>query len=199
MIRTQIEGERFLHRELWRVVERQLEHAASNPQGAFYDDLVAMVFALHTLEAYLNFSGERLAPDIWKDERNYFRNEPYRGFQGKLKKVMELAGMPISDTTGRPNSTIELLKRLRDLIAHAKPEKINQIIEHPVDEEPDFHTTTLGMLITNDNVIIAKEDIEQFIELLHEYAKRKTTDIWFQGKALSGPLQYNTRHTTRPT
>ena len=71
MVQTFIEGERFLHRELWRVVERQLNHASVTPKGAFYDDLVAMVFALHTLEAYLNFAGERLAPRIrGKDSGN---------------------------------------------------------------------------------------------------------------------------------
>ena len=62
-VRTSVEGERFLHKDLWRVVERQLDHALGTPRGAFYDDLVAMVFALHALEAYLNFVGERVAPE----------------------------------------------------------------------------------------------------------------------------------------
>lgn len=199
MLRTHIEGERFLHRELWRVVERQLEHASSNPQGALYDDLVAMVFSLHTLEAYLNFAGERLAPEIWKDERNFFRNEPYRGFQGKLRKVLELAGMPTPDITTRPYSTIELLKELRDLIAHAKPEKFSRTIDHPADEEPNLHNTPLDEIITHDNARMAKEDMKQFIELLHSHAKGKANDVWFKGKALTGPLQYSSGHTSRAT
>ena len=61
---TSVEGERFIHKELWRVVIRQLEHAKANPSGAFYDDLVAMTFAFHALEAYLNYVGEKLAPDM---------------------------------------------------------------------------------------------------------------------------------------
>jgi hypothetical protein len=48
-----------------------------------------MVFGFQTVEAYLNFVGERLAPEIWDDERNYFRREPYRGWDGKLRKVMD--------------------------------------------------------------------------------------------------------------
>src|SRR5688572_20133205 len=92
-VQTTVEGERFIHKELWRVVERQLDHAKRIPSGAFYDHLVAMTFAFHTLEAYLNYVGEKLAPDIWKDERNYFRKEPFRGFDGKVRKVLELVGV----------------------------------------------------------------------------------------------------------
>jgi hypothetical protein len=188
---VQIEGEHFLHRKLWRVVVRQLEHASTNPQGAFYDDLVAMVFALHTLEAYLNFAGERLAPEIWRKERDFFKNEPYRGFQGKLNKVMELAEFPAQDESIRPYSTIQDLKRLRDLIAHAKTEKINATILS--DDEAMFHPTILGKLVSQGKAQIAKDDVEQFIELLHKHAKKKVDDVWFEGEALRGPMQYNTR------
>src|SRR6476661_401985 len=118
-VRTDIEGSRFLHKELWRVVARQLEHGQSTPAGAFYDDLVAMVFALHALEAYLNYVGEHLAPRIWKDERNFFHNEPYRGFDGKIRKILELTHIAEPERDQRPYSTVWLLKDLRDQISHA--------------------------------------------------------------------------------
>lgn len=89
---TNIEGEVFLYKELWRVVGRQLDYAIENETGAFYDRLVAMVFSFMVFEAYLNFAGERLDPEIWKDERVFFQKEPYRGFMGKLKFVLERCG-----------------------------------------------------------------------------------------------------------
>ena len=197
MTSIRIEGESFLHRKLWCVVERQIEHATSNYQGSFYDELVAMVFALHTLEAYLNFAGERLAPEVWKNEREYFRKEPYRGFQGKLKKVMEIAELPAQDETARPYSTINKLKKLRDLIAHAKTEKIGPI-DFPEEAISMFPATTLDNLVLPGSAMTAKEDIEQFIELLHEHARKKTNDVWFKGKALKGVHQYNVKHTRNP-
>jgi hypothetical protein len=75
---TTDEGENFTHRSLWCVVARQIENAEARPSGALYDHLAAMVFTLHAFEAYLNFLGERLAPDIWNDEQNFFRKESYR-------------------------------------------------------------------------------------------------------------------------
>jgi hypothetical protein len=35
-----------------------------------------MVFAFHTIEGYVNFIGERIAPEIWQDEEKYFKNCP---------------------------------------------------------------------------------------------------------------------------
>jgi hypothetical protein len=65
MLETTFNGESLLHRELWRVVEMQGEFAERRGERwAFYTDLVAMVFAFHTVEAYLNFVGGLLAPTI---------------------------------------------------------------------------------------------------------------------------------------
>lgn len=197
--RTTIEGERFLHLDLWCVVRRQLEHGLAQPKGSFYDDLVAMVFALHTLEAYLNFAGERLAPDIWKDERNFFRNEPYRGFDGKLRKVLELVEMSEPSRNVRPYSTVWLLKDIRDLIAHAKPLKFGSVVDHSVDEEQQFTRSPLAELVSRANAERARDDIESFVEMIHAAARPKVSDVWFGPVALGGPLQYSSSHTTIAT
>src|SRR4051794_8056667 len=123
MQRVEVEGEHLLHRILWQVVERQLSNASKNPSGSFYDDLAAMVFASHALEAYVNFVGERLDPEFWKDERIHFRAT---GFAGKLSKILELCGIEEPSKTERPYSTVWTLKALRDRIAHAKPERFSE-------------------------------------------------------------------------
>src|SRR5438045_8862402 len=135
---TSVEGERFIHKELWRVVIRQLEHAKANPSGAFYDDLVAMTFAFHALEAYLNYVGEKLAPDIWKNERSFFSKQPFRGFDGRIRKVFELVGLPEPARDARPYSSVWLLKGLRDLMAHGKVERIASPFKHDQPEEPPW-------------------------------------------------------------
>jgi hypothetical protein len=194
---THTTGERFIHRDLWAVVRRQREHTQSDPRGAFHNDLVAMVFGFHTLEAYLNFLGERLDPNTWADERNFFRREPYRGFDGKLKKVLELAGMASPNFDARPYSAIASLKRLRDTIAHGKLESFSTTIVHPADEEPEPHMSELHVLVTKAQATQALADIEQFIEELHACAKNRLPDVWAAEEALRGPLQWSVRRTTR--
>ena len=57
-------GEEYVHRDVWRVVKRQIAYAEANPKGALLDDLVALVFASHALEGYANFLGAKIAPDL---------------------------------------------------------------------------------------------------------------------------------------
>ena len=189
-VRSEIEGERFIHKELWRVVERQLEHSKRTPTGAFYDDLVAMVFAFHAFEAHLNYVGGILAPEVWKDERNYFRSEPYRGFDGKVRKVLQLAGVAEPDRAVRPYSTVWLLKDLRDLMAHGKVEKFAAVIEHAAGTEANRMPSTLDPMVTAENAQLAHDDILAMSQLIHDAAHPKVEDVWFGRHAYKGAIQH---------
>lgn len=197
MLKTTVEGESLIHRQLWRIVELQDDLSAERQVGSFYTDLVAMVFAFHTIEAYLNFVGERLAPEIWQDERNFFRKEPYRGFGGKLRKVMELVGLPGLDPASRPLKTVLELKKLRDTIAHAKPEKLVDPIYHSEKTEPPPVVSTLSQLVAEQKRAVAISDVKQFLEHVHSLALPKVKDVRFGSEALHGPLQYVVRQTTK--
>ena len=82
------EGEEYLHKEAWRVVMRQFERCPDDPKkGALYDDLVAMVFASHSLEGYLNYIGEKL--EVWQNERDI-----KGGVAEKLTLILQACGLP---------------------------------------------------------------------------------------------------------
>jgi len=57
---------------MWEIVEEQAALAEERDKGWSNPALIAMEFAFHTVEAYLNLVGEYLAPDVWRDERNLF-------------------------------------------------------------------------------------------------------------------------------
>jgi len=189
MLDTTYDGRSFLHRVLWRVVQMQGEIAKERQgRGAFYNYLVSMVFALHTVEAYLNFIGELLAPAIWKDERNYFRKEPYRGFEGKLRKVLELVSIPWA-VADRPLKTVLELKELRDLIAHPKTEQLGGSDQTPGNEIPDLRLvpTTLSKMVTAEACAVSIRDVEGFLDNIHTAARPQVDDPWFGPRALRGP------------
>jgi hypothetical protein len=188
MLDTKYKARSFLHRELWRVVAMQGEIATERQgRGKFYNDLVAMVFALHTVEAYLNFIGELLAPAIWKDERNYFRKQPYRGFEGKLRKVMELVSLPLAPDV-RPLKTVLELKELRDLIAHPKTEQLGGSVKTRGREVPfPLAVFTLEKKVTGDACAVAVNDVEEFLDRIHTAVGPKVDDIWSGTRALRGP------------
>lgn len=71
---TNINGELFTHKILWACCEQQFkaaDEANSKKEGTIYHELSAMLFAYLSYEAYINFLGEKVAPDAWEDERNF--------------------------------------------------------------------------------------------------------------------------------
>jgi hypothetical protein len=197
VLRTTSEGETFPHRFLWEIAEEQAKLATEREQEWSKPALVAMVFGFHTVEAYLNFVGTHLAPEVWQDEQNYFRKMPYRGWEGKLRKVMELVGMPWPEPVERPLKTILALRELRDLTAHSKPEKLSGDIIHAEGTEPPFLVSTFRSKFTpKDKVTTAMRDVEQFINHIHHLAAPAVSDIWFGSEALRGPHEYNSGTTS---
>jgi len=189
MPHVEVEGETLLHRILWQTVERQLKNASKNPNGSFYDDLAAMVFASHALEAYLNFVGERLAPEFWKDERKHFRPT---GFAGKILKVLELCQIEEPSKIERPYSTVWMLKALRDRIAHAKPERFSATRWHSANEEPDLFRKPLDGVVTHENALAAADDLKKFVRPIHEAARAKIQDVGLGTEAFGRIVQRST-------
>ena len=58
---TTFEGKELAHRGCWEVVLEQQRLADSHERGWYRPSLVAMVFAFHAVEAYLNFV------TVWRD------------------------------------------------------------------------------------------------------------------------------------
>lgn len=189
--RTFLEGEHFVHKELWKVVERQLEHAAANPTGSFYDNLAAITFASLFIEGYLNFVGQLLAPAFWKDERKHFSKV---GFLGKLRKVLELADVHV-DESARPFSTIRKLQRLRDRIVHARPEKITESVHHHPGALPDFQHAPLNALLTKQETERFVTDVRELAETIHASVRRKAHSPWLGTSPFGGITMHVSGHT----
>jgi hypothetical protein len=182
----------------------------------FYFCLPAMLMGFLAYEAYLNFLGERVAREIWENERAFFSRRPYRGVNGKLRKITEILELPYPDGNSPPFSTLMKLKDLRDTVSHGKPERFEDEIEHHVEEEPVFvRQSKIRQAISKDSVEVALNDVAAFIEELHRKAKpfieelhrkelhRKAkprgNDLWFGDLALEGPSRYEIGSTSLRT
>jgi hypothetical protein len=203
--KTKSVSEELAHRLLWRIVEENAQLAGERVEGPFNPALVSQVFAFHAIEAYVNFVGERLSPEIWKDERNYFRNEPYRGFDGKLRKVMELVELT-NNPDEPPQSTVARLKHLRDLIAHGKPERLASEYVGEWSAHPHMlpASTLRKAVAPREELQSILAQVEGFLNDIHRRAApiveqlwaNTNTAIWFGEEALRGPAQYGSAQTT---
>jgi hypothetical protein len=196
MLETKYDGEDLPHRLMWVVVEEQAELAKTREGDWSIPSLAAMVFAFLAMEAYLNYVGLRLAPEIWEKEREHFRTT---GFKGKLREVMDTAGLNW-EPGKRPIQTVLGLEKLRNAIAHGRPERRAGKILHAEGTEPPYPAFSLRSMFTpKSKMPKAVHDVEQLANGIHIAAKPrlKAADVLFGREAFRGPLSYNSRETLR--
>lgn len=180
------DGEEYLHKEVWCVVQRQLDYAKANPKGALYDDLVAMVFTFHAFEGYLNYIGARIAPELWRDERTQFRES---GIIGKLAVICERCGLESPDYGKRPFGSLAGLKKLRNSMAH--PRVRRTVASQEYDERkppPLFSPSYLRTIVSHQNAVRARDDVKQIADRIHAAALKKFPYVGLGPDALDGLL-----------
>lgn len=187
-------GEEYIHKVVWRVVKRQVAHVEANPKGALMDDLVALVFASHALEGYANFLGAKIAPDLWANERELFRNS---GLDGKLVVLHERCGLTAPEKGRRPYSTVRELKRLRDGIAHPKTiVLLPRRTEYVEGKEPPlFARGYLEQLVGHERALRAMEDVKAIADRLHGAAMARFPNKHLIPNALEGILSMRSTST----
>ena len=186
-------GEEYLHKDAWAVVRRQLEHAEANHRGALYDDLVAMIFAFHSIEGFLNFVGDKIAPEIWRDEKEHFKGT---GIDGKLKKICKLCGLGEPQKGRRPYSTLSTLKYLRDEMAHPKPRKTKRVKQFTEGKTPPlFPTPYLSTLVSHEKALQARDDVKRIADDIHNASRAKFPDADLGTDALEGIFAMRTTDT----
>lgn len=95
----------FYHRE---TINRKLKEGVDE---ALALDCMSCIIALSfSVEALINFIGRKCV-DAWDERSPFFE---------KIKKVLMKLGLSF-DVSIEPYATIEILKKIRDQIAHAKP------------------------------------------------------------------------------
>lgn len=161
------ESEEYLHKYAWAVVKRQIQLAENESRGALYDDLVAMVFAFHSLEGYVNFVGEKVAPDLWRDERRRFKSDIFK----KLKAILERCEMEPLDKSRRPYSTIKALQKLRNKMTHPKTHRSTTTKKFREGKEPElFQQSHLETLVCHEKALRARDDVSCIADLIHRAA-----------------------------
>ena len=196
LVETEIQGEGSTHRRLWQICQHQLRQADAEQVGAFTFYAGAMLFAYFTYEAYLNFLGDRIDYETWKNEREFFGKKPYRGFEGKLKKLAEVSEFVV-EKGKRPYQSISDLTEFRHLLTHGKPDKYQETTTHFDHQMPPLYGYgTLDPWVDADRARLIVKDVAEFIEHLHGHCLQKYQSLKNDGlygeSALQGPLALRT-------
>ena len=129
--------------------------------------LSAGLLAAAAFEAYLNYLGEEMLPQVWAEERKFFSAEPYRGTGGKLKRIAEEVKWVLPAKSRKPFSGLLELQSLRDKLVHAKPKKATYRSVHKEGQWPTLPSTWLHREAPAKRVRSLIADVEAFAVALH--------------------------------
>lgn len=102
--------------------EKNLLQATPSNTDAKFFELGAMFLFFAAFEGYLNWLGTRIAPEVWKDERHFFRAAPFQGTLGKYRFLAKILHISDPDSSQGPFQTANDLLDLRNMVAHPKAE-----------------------------------------------------------------------------
>ena len=196
----EVAGEGYTHQLIWNSAQLLMSQPETKTPNDGYFRIAGMVMAYFTYEAYLNLIGPHIDPEAWKNEREFFSKSPYRGTDGKLKKVCEKLEIKI-ERGQRPYQTVRELKYLRDFLAHGKLEAYTYEIEVKEGETTDmFRDLSIYEMITREKADRALKDMEAFLEDLRAKMIEKLgeDEMVFRTKALHFPLSSAWGGTKRP-
>jgi hypothetical protein len=180
-----------IHASHWHTSWCLLERGQEQQKASFHQFMASLVFTAFTLEAYLNWLGDKLFPH-WSYLERLNPKEKLAVISDQLKVNV--------DNGQRPWQTVKPLFGFRNDIAHGKPETVTTTSVEPIDENLDQKIGQLARtdwenFCTRENAERVREDVEEILKILHGAANLKD-DLG----PLSGGFQtYDAIYDPRPT
>lgn len=185
----------FAHRLLWDSSQRHLAIASERPSDSWMLHLSAGLLAAAAFEAYLNYLGEEMLPELWANERSFFSTPPYQGTFGKLKRIAEELGWNLPSKSRKPLCGVIELQSLRDKMVHARPKKENYRRVHRENEFAPVPATWLYREAPERRVRSLVADANAFAVSLHNAVlQSQFRNVVFGSHPFVGALGFGT-HT----
>lgn len=179
--------ETYNHRILWGAAEKNLQLCVSSNKDAKFFALSAMFLFFAAFEGYLNWLGTRIATEVWEDERTFFSRDPYRGTLGKYRFLAKILQLPAPSLAQGAFKTVTDLLKLRDMVAHPKPEAGERPVKIQEGYFPQRYQGELERRVSPNAANRAKNDIEQLAEELHSHARGAYSAVVHESTAF-GPV-----------
>ncbi|MEX2164006.1 MAG: hypothetical protein WD823_07160 [Sulfuricaulis sp.] len=186
---SSIEEEIYTHEYLWRSASRLLEHAEKQTEGSFYFLLPSLLISYMAFEAFVNFCGFVLLPELWKDEKKHFKG---KGIEGKLDKIVT----KLPDFSWRkgepPYQRIRNLEDFRDIVSHGKVVATQYVAEWKKDGTHFQFMHYWDTYLSVEAVKRARVDIKSFCQSLLVELRKHSDHLHLNFNAFEGSLASGT-------
>ena len=175
-IRVRVQGERhfFVHNDLlngaYHFKQRIDDRLARNDRsGISFDILAELILLAFAIEAQINFWGTKLHVPKWK-EWDHFDDKRRLLFRHLQLKP---------DMQKRPYSVIEKLKKLRDSMAHGKPQFVEIDELREIDQDDDPVPNIQAEWVVQCNESFAREAYEDVRQIWDEMLEKSKLVLFF--------------------
>ena len=183
-----VQEEIYTHEHLWRSSTALAELVESDAEGSYRLLLPAVMTTFLAYEAFINFCGYILLPELWAQEKENFKGKSLEDklakICAKLPKFIWLKGEP-------PYQTIKNLSGFRELVAHGKVQVNEYVAEQKKDATHFTFSHQWDSYLTADQLSLFRNDVKKFCEALL-VAMRECSDYphiifpAFEGSLASG-------------
>lgn len=181
----------YNHRILWSVAERNFQTAiapTTSRVDAMSHALGAMLLYFFAFEGYLNWLGNRIAPEVWKEEKKFFSHPPYIGSLGKYCFLAKIVRLPTPDASQGPFQTAKEVLKLRHMAVHPKAEAGERLVKVADDLPP---IGKLAEKVSPEKAVRAREHLFKLAEDLHRNAKSAYPELDLEAQAFDGVFSYS--------
>jgi hypothetical protein len=183
----------YPHERLWRSSNFLFEKIKNDPDNDYLilPTLVTICFAY---EAFINFSGYLLLPEVWIEEKNNFLN---KGIEDKVDAITKILPDYTWTKGERPYQTIKKLWTFRNIAVHGKIQF--RTYERDLEAFPNFiFEHEWDRYLKKEFVIVSRTDVKQFCQTLVVAMRIKLFDeprLCFD--AFEGPRGFATGEATK--
>jgi hypothetical protein len=182
-----VSEEIYTHEYLWRMASSVLAEAKVQGNKADYFTLTALLMAYTAFEAFVNFCGFILFPNLWANERTYFSGKN-SGIEAKLSKLQEKLPEFDWQKGKRPYQTIRQLKKLRDSMVHGKV-IASRYETTPCDDGMDIKwKLSWNTFVSVKQAEGSMNDIKTFCQALLDAMREQSDHPHLNFKAFEGSL-----------
>jgi len=179
-----VEEQIYTHEYLWRTSTYLTSRAEE--QGADYRQFIpALLMTFLAYEAFLNFLGHVLAPELWAGERNNFKG---KGLEGKLEAIVRTLPSFQWQKGSMPYQAVKALEQYRDMVSHGKVVASNYQAERREDGSHFRFDHPWDEYLSLSAVQQARENVMRFSSALLESARKVSDEPHLVFGAYQGSL-----------
>ena len=161
--RVTVVEEIYTHEYLWRSAEALARRLSEDAVDSHHLLLPTLLSSIMAFEAFVNFTGYVVLPELWAEEKKHFEGKGIKGKLGAIAK--QLSGFAWQPGK-RPYQELARLIAFRDLVAHGKVQANEYQTERKADGTHFTFEHEWDNLLTPTAVADAMLQIKEYCQSL---------------------------------